>query len=68
MGNVSSGSIKVLDSESFYIPNLFLTIPEAGYNFYVGNSSDSRPNDQGQSVRTLLNIDLFWRPCRSIPK
>ena len=34
-----AGPIKILDSESFYLPNVKMNIIENGYNFWVGNYS-----------------------------
>ena len=33
------GRITILDSESFYLPNVQMNIVENGYNFWVGNYS-----------------------------
>ena len=36
---VVDGRIRILDSESFYLPNVQMNIAENGFNFWVGNYS-----------------------------
>lgn len=43
---LSSGRIRILDTESFFIPNLRLRLDEPGYHFFVGRSN-SGPNGDG---------------------
>ena len=63
------GSITILDSESFYLPNVQMNIIENGFNFWVGNYSGiSRsgkvvPSGKMTKVRMMLNIYLDLNHC-----
>ena len=60
-----AGPIKILDSESFYLPNVKMNIIENGYNFWVGNYSrmsrgkivpDGKMTKVSDSVHMACNI------------
>ena len=47
-----SGPIRILDSKSFYVPNLHLMVMEPGYHFWTGKSTSPNggPDNAGQAV------------------
>eukprot|EP00095_Tigriopus_kingsejongensis_P006476 maker-scaffold598_size127767-snap-gene-0.16 protein:Tk06476 transcript:maker-scaffold598_size127767-snap-gene-0.16-mRNA-1 annotation:"conserved hypothetical protein" len=46
---LSSGRVRILDTESFFIPNFRLRLTEPGYHFWVGRSNNG-PNNEGMRV------------------
>ena len=59
------GSITILDSESFYLPQVQMSIMENGYNFWVGNYSGvSRtgkviPSGKMTKVSVVYNNNVY---------